>query len=310
LGTWWSLGGGGYPFGPDGDPQPPLSILGGIPTQAGAVGFAVTGALSAIAAGLMLRGVERPDLRRGLAIFGVVVGLTAAVLIPDYRILVAVAYAPIFLVAAPFGLTGNVSFFDALTPTVLHQFALMIGGLALVGLSVFAWRAGRGWWTNPVEARRWGRRAVVVAVIVPVVYALTRWAWALGIPFGVSEDFLRQGADSGMWLAGAALATLAVVGAILTTGLILPWGETFPGWLPLVGGRRVPVGLAVVPALIVAAMVTAAGNMFIRMILAGADFGGLAEIGALAPEVLWPAWGVALAVAAVTYGVRRSERER
>lgn len=103
FGTWWWLGRGGYPFGPEGDPHAPLSILGGIPTQAGALGFAVVGALSAIAAGLLIRGVRHP-VRRPLATFGAVVGLTAAVLIPDYRILVAVAYAPIFLVAAPFGL--------------------------------------------------------------------------------------------------------------------------------------------------------------------------------------------------------------
>lgn len=310
FGTWWSLGGGGYPFGPDRDPQPPLSILGAVRTDAGATGFAIVGGLSAVAAAWMIRGADSPILRRALAIFGAVVGIAAAVVIPDYRILVAVAYAPIFLVAAPFGLPDGVNFFDALSPTVLHQMLLMLGGLALVGLSVATWRTVAGRWTDPVAARRWGRRAVVVAVTVPVVYALTRWAWALGIPLGVSEDFLRQGADTGMWLAGAALATLAVVGALLTTGLILPWGEAFPRWLPAVGGRAVPVALAVVPAVLVAAMVTAAGNMFIRMILTGADFGGLAEIGALAPEVLWPAWGAALAVAALAYAVRRSEAER
>jgi hypothetical protein len=58
----------------------------------------------------------------------------------------------------------------------------------------------------------------------------------------------------------------------------------------------------------VAAMVTAAGNMFIRMTLTGADFGGLAEWGALGPELLWPLWGVALAAAAVAYALRRSRR--
>jgi hypothetical protein len=143
-------------------------------------------------------------------------------------------------------------------------------------------------------------------VVIPIVYAATRFAWALGIPLGVSEDFLRQGAGSSMWQVGAALGSLAVVGALLTTGLALRWGESFPGWLPVIGGRSVPVGLAVVPALLVAAMVTSAGTMFVRLILAGTDFGGLGEFGALAPEVLWPAWGVALAVAAIAYGVRRS----
>ena len=31
-----------------------------------------------------------------------------------------------------------------------------------------------------------------MAVIVPVVYALTRWAWALGIPLGLTDMFFRD----------------------------------------------------------------------------------------------------------------------
>jgi hypothetical protein len=33
--------------------------------------------------------------------------------------------------------------------------------------------------------------------------------------------------------------------ALLTVGLIRPWGEVFPRWLPVLGGRRVAVGVAV-----------------------------------------------------------------
>jgi hypothetical protein len=33
--------------------------------------------------------------------------------------------------------------------------------------------------------------------------------------------------------------------ALLTVGLIRPWGEVLPRWLPLLGGRQVPVGVAV-----------------------------------------------------------------
>jgi hypothetical protein len=322
LGIWWSLGGGGYPFGPDGDPQAALSILGGVGREIGAPAIAAVGAASALAAVLMIRRTtDHPLLRRILPAFGMALGLTAAVLVPDYRILVAVAYAPIFLVAAPFGLTGDASFFDAVTPIVLHQVAIMVGGIAWIGLSVVysrvlagaCARCGRGAgprWTEPGAAARWGRWAVVVAVVIPLVYAATRWAWALGIPLGVTDEFLREGAGNGMWLAGAALGTIAVGGALLTTGLTLRWGERFPEWLPVVGGRSVPIALAVVPAIIVAAIVASAGTMFIRMTLTGADFGGLAEWGALGPELLWPAWAVALAAAAVAYGLRRQGRCR
>lgn len=33
--------------------------------------------------------------------------------------------------------------------------------------------------------------------------------------------------------------------ALLTLGLIRPWGEVFPRWIPGVGGRRVPIAFAV-----------------------------------------------------------------
>ena len=38
-----------------------------------------------------------------------------------------------------------------------------------------------------------------MAVAVPLVYAGSRWAWALGIPLGVSYEFLESGDDNGMW---------------------------------------------------------------------------------------------------------------
>lgn len=37
--------------------------------------------------------------------------------------------------------------------------------------------------------------------------------------------------------------------ALLTLGLVQPWGERVPRWVPVLGGRRVPVFAAVVPAL-------------------------------------------------------------
>jgi hypothetical protein len=36
--------------------------------------------------------------------------------------------------------------------------------------------------------------------------------------------------------------------ALLALGLIRPWGEAVPGWIPILGGRRVPPLAAVLPA--------------------------------------------------------------
>ncbi len=155
--------------------------------------------------------------------------------------------------------------------------------------------------------------ATGIAVAVPIVYALTRWAWALGVPLGITEEFLERGKESGLWIAGAGLATVAAAGGLVTTGLALRWGEIFPRWLPLIGGRSVPVLLAVVPAIVVAALVTSAGLMFVRLVVLGTIddvFGGLLgsptdNWAAVAPELLWPIWGMALAAAAVGYYLRR-----
>jgi hypothetical protein len=64
--------------------------------------------------------------------------------------------------------------------------------------------------------------------------------WALRIPLGIREAFLREGQVICLWWAGTGLATVAVGGAVLTLGLVQRWGEVFPRWLPVLAGQRVP----------------------------------------------------------------------
>lgn len=54
---------------------------------------------------------------------------------------------------------------------------------------------------------------------------------------------------------------------MLTLGLIQRWGEVFPRWMIGLRGRRVPPMLAVIPAALVAVLVTSAGFMYPRMVL-------------------------------------------
>ena len=74
----------------------------------------------------------------------------------------------------------------------------------------------------------------------PVFYALTRYAWALGIPLGMSAEQLRQGQASGTWISGLFLATFGLVGAALMLGLVQRWGEVFPRWMLGLAGRGAP----------------------------------------------------------------------
>jgi hypothetical protein len=146
-----------------------------------------------------------------------------------------------------------------------------------------------------------------VAAIVPLVYAATRWIWALGIPLGINAQFLQAARMAGAAWSGAALGTVAICGALLTLGLMQRWGEVFPRWLPVVGGREVPPTLAIVPASVVAILVTAAGLMFWRRTLLGDGAFSLArgDWAALGPELLWPIWGLALGAATLAYYLRR-----
>jgi hypothetical protein len=239
-------------------------------------------------------------------------------------VLVAVAYSPIILIGTPFDWPPGVSILDVYPWPVVNQFLCIAGGLlwaATAAANRRQSRRGRGrggtGWTAPESAARWGRWAAYVAVVIPVLYALTRWAWALGLPLGISEELLREGQEVGLWWAGAALATLALGGAILTLGLVQRWGEVFPRWVPFLSGRRVPIPLAVVPASLVAVLVTTAGLMFVRLTLTGglgAILGegvlGAENWAALAPELLWPLWGAALGAATLAYYYRRRGKRR
>ncbi|MBM2619521.1 hypothetical protein JIG36_28600 [Actinoplanes sp. LDG1-06] len=44
------------------------------------------------------------------------------------------------------------------------------------------------------------------------------------------------------------LSAVSMGAAALTIGLVRPWGEKVPRWVPGIGGKKVPVAAAVVPA--------------------------------------------------------------
>jgi len=104
---------------------------------------------------------------------------------------------------------------------------------------------------RPPADRRDGRPAprwaVVAAHLVPLTAlpsALWRVPLALGFPMGIVGVRLQW------WepLYFIALSLVTEGAALLTLGLVRPWGERVPRRVPLLGGRRVPPLAAVVPA--------------------------------------------------------------
>lgn len=102
MGMYWTFGGAGFPFG-EGDPLSALSILHGARAETAAPTIAGSGFAGTAVALAMARTRVRGALRLALLVFAWAAAACLALVIPDYRALVATAYAPIVLVGAPFG---------------------------------------------------------------------------------------------------------------------------------------------------------------------------------------------------------------
>ncbi|MET8908601.1 hypothetical protein [Micromonospora sp. NPDC004551] len=93
--------------------------------------------------------------------------------------------------------------------------------------------------------------AVRVAHLIPLVVlpsGLWRIALVAGLPIGASAHGapVRPGLGESVYIVSLSLVSEGL--ALLALGLVRPWGEVFAGWLPLVGGRRVPPRFAVAAA--------------------------------------------------------------
>ena len=164
--------------------------------------------------------------------------------------------------------------------------------------------------SGSTEVSTSAKTAVAVAIVVPGFYAATRILWALGIPIGLSHGLFAEGQRVGLWHSGLALALAAIGGILLTLGLVQKWGERLPAWLGPLGGRRVPIPLATVPATIVSLAIFTGGVGLLRTML-----GGPPEVFAdswwvtIGPTLLFPVWGIALGWATYAYRERRLAAE-
>lgn len=158
------------------------------------------------------------------------------------------------------------------------------------------------------RALRTGQVAARIAAAGLLIYPAMRVPWLFGIRVGVDEETWAMLQDQGIE-AGIALGLAGLVGAVLITGLVRDWGVHVPRWWVGLGGRRVPIAAAVLPAVVVAIGFVALG----RGTLLGAWIGGFGTAPAVGADValhlvafgaLLPA-GVALATAAAAYAVRR-----
>ena len=148
----------------------------------------------------------------------------------------------------------------------------------------------------------------LLAAAGPLPYGLIRASWLTPWPLlSPSEEVLTP--EIRVW--GLLLGGGALLGAVLTVGLIRPWGSVFPRWMPWLGGRPVPPAAAVVPGGLVAGLVTASALPMLFLITVppgGTVFGGLSVWDRVAALLIFPfgVWGPALALAVLGYAVARS----
>ncbi|MGE5224212.1 MAG: hypothetical protein ACM3PY_17380 [Omnitrophica WOR_2 bacterium] len=271
----------------------------------------------------MLRGVRSRLLRPLFITAGALLAGVLLLLTIEFTLLIQLAYIPFIVFNLLIGSGVGQVFLEGLIQsrwTIAHQLLCLAGGFLWLAATVSYARRSSGaclycgrrdgaeGWNGPERAARWGRIAVYVAMVVPVIYAFTRYAWALGIPLGMSEEYWRQGQARGEWISGLFLATFALVGAALMLGLVQRWGEVFPRWSFGLAGRRVPIALAIVPASIMSVLFMVAGIAMwsgYDQMAAGAAATAQNIWIIAGPVLLFPIWAVALAVATLGYYYRR-----
>lgn len=171
-------------------------------------------------------------------------------------------------------------------------------------------QAGR----SPASAHRTAPRWAVQAAWATVLCTLPSFAWRVIAGFGVDVGFtgelgaMYRGPDflAYMWVLNVA----SLAAACLTLGLVRPWGERVPNWVPGLAGRRLPPLVVIVPASLGAVALTVLCAM-VTLIPGGPldnpDFPrGIAGMlmGLCYAPLL--AWGPLVAVLTIAYARRRS----
>jgi hypothetical protein len=334
LGVYWAVSGRGFPYTPETVSDGLGPLLGRFGPGPAWIVMMMAGIPAAAVGAAMLRGGRRDRRRQSRALRPLLItagALLAGVLLllmTGLDLLVKLGYFPYIIFRLITGAEVG-SYLEGYTQwRTVHQLLCLTGGFLWLAATVCYGRRsgdaclycgrrdGPEGWTSSSRAARWGRIAVYVAMVAPVFYALTRYAWALGFPLGMSEEQFIPGQESGKWVAGALfLGNFILLGAVLMLGLVQRWGEVFPRWMTGLAGRRVPIALAVVPASLAAVLLIVGGSgiwsgldqMVANLAAGGAE--GIILIGEIifqvGPTLLFPVWGVALAVATLGYYYRR-----
>lgn len=157
------------------------------------------------------------------------------------------------------------------------------------------------------------RRVVRAAHLIPLT-VLPSGIWRLVLGSGVTLGFSRaylEADDMPGWgtVSVVFLTVLTEALALLSLGLVRPWGEVVPRWVPRLGGRRIPPSVVVVPAAMGGVLLTALWVWAVAGLFTGRLDGFVGGIGwrALLVACYLPAllWGPLLLSVTRAYHHRR-----
>ncbi|MGP3975627.1 hypothetical protein ACTWQF_16775 [Streptomyces sp. 8N114] len=163
--------------------------------------------------------------------------------------------------------------------------------------------------STAADAPRWAVWAAHATTLVVLPSGLWRIALVLGYPAGYTDEGFTgfQSFGAKVWM--LTLSVVCELLAVLTVGLVRPWGEVVPRWIPLIGGRAVRPMAAVVPA--------ALGAVALTALWAGVPWwwtyphDDMTDTGNVVVGILYQPlilWGPLLAAVTVSYYRRRCRR--
>lgn len=107
------------------------------------------------------------------------------------------------------------------------------------------------------DVPRWAVWCAWTTVLCTVPSGVWRMALGFGVDVGFTGKLGEMYTGVGIMVYVLALTVVSQAAAFLTLGLIRPWGQTVPRWIPFLGGRRIPPLAATIPAALGGTAVTA-----------------------------------------------------
>lgn len=159
---------------------------------------------------------------------------------------------------------------------------------------------------------RWAKIAAHAAALTPLPSALWRLSLVFGLPAGYTEQGLNALGVAG-WgrLYLVALSVVTELAALLTLGLVQPWGEVAPRWVPGIGGRPVPAKPVVISAAVGATLLVVLWTPF--LFWWNLDHSDMTPTGATVVGFIYlplVAWGPLLAAVTVSYAKRHRQHDQ